>query len=122
MIRFTYLHLDDICHRIISKFTLKGSPDETSCKQILEIEGPGLEGYFPGEDGAILFIKGKWTGGYETNDCLDLKGYPVRVYTTPDLSEDVYGRIPMDGLVRNIAFTNTATNTTVNTICYDNKT
>ena len=100
---------------------MTGSPDQTKCKQFLEIEGPGLKGYFPGENGSgYRYVNGKWTNGYQTNDCLDLKGYPLRVYTTPDLS--YAGKIPIDGLVRNIAFTNTATNTTVNTICDDNET
>ena len=102
---------------------MTGSPDQSKCKQFLEIEGPGLSGYFPRENGAgYNFVEGKWTDGSVTNDCLDLKGYPLRVYTTPDVINDNSNRIPIDGLVRNIAFTNTATNTTVNTICDDNET
>ena len=77
-----------------------------------------MRSWFPGEG----YVDGKWTISV-TNDCLVLaEGYPLKVFTTIDLTRYDQRGISMDGVVRNLSFTNIATNTTVNTICDDNET
>ena len=89
----------------------------TTCEQILVIEGPGFKSYFPG----VGYVEGKWRHSVR-NDCLILdENYPVKAFATRDLTYYREGT-PIDGVVRNLAFTNIATNTTVNTICDDNET
>ena len=103
-----------------SKITTTGSPDGDKCKQTYLIEGPGLRSWLP--EG---YVDGIWTESV-TNDCLVLaEGFPLKVFTTIDLTYKFeYGQrgIPMDGVVRNLGFTNIATNTTINTFCDDNET
>ena len=55
-----------------------------------------------------------------TNDCLTLDGYPLKVYTTRDLTNYWEGT-PIDGVIRNVAFTNTATDTTILSPCTEEK-
>ena len=54
----------------------------------------------------------------QTFDCLVMQeGYPLKVFTTIDLNGYWEGT-PMDGVVRNLAFTNIATDITMNTNCW----
>ena len=81
-------------------------PPSLRCTQTLEIEGPGAVSYADGD---------KWTGSTVSNVCLLLEDdYPLKVFTTQKLSSD---KIPVDGIIRNLSFTNAATNTTVNNYC-----
>ena len=74
-----------------------GSPgattDRMDCRQVLSITGPGLN----------------WSTKMNV-DCFDLKeGLPLQVFATPKLEMpgNYYrGRTPMDGVVRNLVFTN----------------
>ena len=92
---------------------MKGSPAGDQCKQDLLIEGPGLNGYILGEG----YVENKWARSV-TNACLDLdKDYPLRVYTTPDLTYNK--KIPIDGVVRNFVFSEIATDTTIVSPCTD---
>ena len=90
--------------RIFQKFTITGSPDENTpylCSQAVLIEGPGLK-----EDGWSISL---------SNYCLALGEKPLKVYATRNLNGT--RKKPIDGVIRNIAFTNIATDTTVNTFC-----
>ena len=90
---------------------MTGSREGEKCKQDLLIQGPGLNGYIWGEG----YVADKWQNSV-TNACLDLeKDYPLRVYTTPDLSYNK--KFPIDGVVRNFVFTETATDTTIVSPC-----
>ena len=94
---------------------MTGSRDGEKCKQDLLIQGPGLNGYIWGEG----YTDDKWANSV-TNDCLDLdKDYPLRVYTTPDLTGFHSKKFPIDGVVRNVVFTETATDTTIVSPCSD---
>ena len=90
---------------------MTGSREGEKCKQDLLIEGPGLNGYIWGEG----YTPDKWANSV-TNDCLELDNdYPLRVYTTPDLSYN--NKFPIDGVVRNVVFTETATDATIVSPC-----
>ena len=92
---------------------MTGSRDGEKCKQDLLIEGPGLNGYIWGEG----YTPDKWANSV-TNDCLDLDtDYPLRVYTTPDLTGFHSKKIPIDGVVRNVVFTETGSDTTIVSPC-----
>lgn len=90
---------------------MSGSPDGEECEQELIIEGPGLRSWFPGKG----YVEGKFRYAV-TNHCLVLdEQYPLKVYTASNLK---WSRaIPINGVVRNISFTNNETNETINTIC-----
>ena len=94
------------------KFTITGSPNGDKCNQNYVIEGPGLRGWFQGEG----YVDDKWTTNTATNDCLSLNGYPLKVYASRDLTY-YHGDKPIDGLIRNVAFTNTASDTTIQSPC-----
>ena len=99
------------------KITISGRPDGEEdgvkrCEQTILLEGPGLNGYISGEG----YVENKWTTS-NTNDCLDLEGYPLKVYTTRDLT--YANQTPVDGVVRNFSFTNTAVGKTMDTTCYE---
>ena len=98
--------------QIPSKFTITGSPNGDKCNQDYLIEGPGLRAWFTDEG----YVDGKWTTRPVTNDCLSLDGNPLRVYTTRDLTHYHEGT-PIDGVVKNVSFTNTATETTIINQC-----
>ena len=90
---------------------MTGSPDGDKCQQTLVIEGPGIMSWFAGEG----YVDGKWTRTV-SNDCLVLQeDYPLKVFTTIDLT--YFEGTPMDGVVKGLAFTNTATGTTVTNSC-----
>ena len=104
-------HNFDTIYRTHSQFTMTGSPDGDKCEQTLVIEGPGIMSWFAGEG----YVDGKWTRSV-SNACLVLQeGFPLKVFTTIDLNG--YAGTPMDGVVKNLAFTNTATDTTVTNSC-----
>jgi len=88
-----------------------GSRAGEKCKQDLLIEGPGLNGYISGEG----YTSDKWARSV-TNDCLDLDNdYPLRVYTTQNLIGSK--KFPIDGVVRNVVFTETTTDATIVSPC-----
>ena len=91
-------------YRIRKKFTISGSPDFSKCIQNYAIEGPGIQ----------------FTASTEEADaphqCLSLDGYSLKVYTTKDLTNYDEGT-PINGVVRNVAFTNTATDTIIQSPC-----
>ena len=81
-----------------------GSPTETRCEIVFSIDGPGLTytRVMPG-------------------DCFVLKEkLPLLVYATPALWMDgnyYPGKTPIDGVVRNLAFRNLDTHTTIQSAC-----
>ena len=80
------------------------------------IEGPGLRGWFPSEG----YVDGKWTNS-GTNDCLVLEeDESLKVFASRDLTYYREG-IPLDGVIRDIVFTNKDSNTTINTYCSASK-
>lgn len=89
------------------KLTVTGKPNGEKCQQTYAIEGP-------------LTIDGNARDKYEwtlrNNDCMVLDA-PLKVYATSLMRNYGPGWRPMDGVVRNVAFTNTETDTTMNTIC-----
>ena len=91
------------------KITVTGSPnsgdDGDKCHQEIVLEGPSVDKWGQ-DDKYITRID---------NDCLVLADVPLKVYATRSLN-GYYGN-PLDGVVRNVAFTNTNTDTTFNTIC-----
>ena len=99
------------------KLTVTGKPQGEKCQQTYAIEGP-LTIWGDARD--------KYEGTLRHNDCLVLDA-PLKVYATTSMTistnEWYYDnhvsteRRPMNGVVRNIAFTNTETDTTMNTIC-----
>ena len=92
---------------------MTGSRAGEKCQQDLLIEGPGLDDYIPGE----RYTDDKWATSV-INDCLDLdKDYPLRVYTTPALTGIHRKKIPIDGVVRNVVFTETGSDTTIVSPC-----
>ena len=99
------------------KITITGRPEEAKervarCEQTVLVEGPGLRGWFPGEG----YVDGKWTYS-NTNVCLDLEGYPLKVMATRDLT--YANQTPVDGVVRNVAFTNDVSDETLVSACYE---
>ena len=97
------------------KITITGKPSDATesakrCEQTILIEGPGLNGYIPGEG----YVKDKWRST-NTNDCLDLENYSLKVYVTRDLT--YANQTPIDGIVRNVAFTNMDDGTTMQSPC-----
>ena len=99
------------------KITITGRPEEAkervaNCEQTVLVEGPGLRGWFQGEG----YVDGKWTQS-NTNVCLDLEGYPLKVMATRDLT--YANQTPVDGVVRNIAFTNDISGETLVSACYE---
>ena len=94
---------------------MTGRPDGDECKQTYLIEGPGMSSWFPGEG----TVDGKWTTSV-TNHCLTLDGEPLKVYATRDLTYYHEGT-PIDGVIRNVAFTNTATDKTIQSPCTEDK-
>ena len=95
---------------------MTGSPNGDKCNQDYVIEGPGLRAYFSGEG----YVDGKWTTHTMTNDCLALDGNSLKVYTTIDLTHYWEGT-PIDGVIKNVAFTNTVTDTTIQSPCTEEK-
>ena len=100
----------DIDCRMFSKFTITGSsytadPSQTkNCEQIVVIDAPGMT---PSIAGHPVEMRHK---------CLDSSTiYPLKIYTTQQRIFDDY--VPIDGVIKNIAFTNTVNNETINTIC-----
>ena len=91
-------------------FTLTGNQDGDKCQQTILIEGPGLNGWIPDEG----YVENKYRNT-NTNDCLVLDDFPLRVYTTRDLTYTRY--IPLDAVVKNFVFKNIATNTTLTNFC-----
>ena len=89
------------------KLTVTGSPNGEKCKQNYVLDGP-------------VTIDGKPRDQYEWNlsngDCMILDA-PLKVYATTSMRNYGRGWSKMDGVVRNLAFTNTETDTTMNTIC-----
>ena len=93
-------------------FTITGSPAGMECKQTYSIEGPGLTI----NAGYVSEITGSWSV-YDFRECLVLEeDYPLKIFATRDLTSRREGT-PMDGVIRNVAFTNTETDATMNTIC-----
>jgi hypothetical protein len=96
------------------KFTTIGSPDGGKCQQTYFIEGPGLGTNYVWGEG---YVDGKWASSRFSSDCLVMEDeYPLKVYSTLDLNGYWEGT-PLDGVVRNLAFTNTATDTTMTNFC-----
>ena len=50
----------------------------------------------------------------DSSRCFDLGGKPLRVFAAGLVTNSIY---PVDGVVRNVAFTNTATNTIIKSPC-----
>ena len=89
------------------KFTIIGSSkgsgknDGRDCRQEYLIEGPGL----------------KWSYALDTW-CLDMEeGFPLKVFGAKNVLGSQNRSKPMDGVLRNVAFENTATDTSINTFC-----
>ena len=92
-------------------FTITGSPEGMKCKQAYSIEGPGLTV----DAGSVYEKTGSWSFSV-VNECLILEeDYPLKIFATRDLTWKE--GTPMDGVIRNVAFTNTETDATMNTIC-----
>ena len=92
-------------------FTITGSPEGMECKQAYSIEGPGLTV----DAGSVYEKTGSWSFSV-VNECLILEeDYPLKIFATRDLTWKE--GTPMDGVIRNVAFTNTETDATMNTIC-----
>ena len=91
-------------YRIRKKFTISGSPVGDKCIQNYAIEGPGIQFTASTEE---------WDAPHQ---CLSLDGYSLKVYTTKDLTNYDEGT-PINGVVRNVAFTNTATDTIIQNSC-----
>ena len=103
------------------KFTITGSPnageDGDKCQQEYVIEGPGLRAWFWSSSPFVDksgYVDDKWTTHPMVNDCLVLDDRHLKVYAARKYSS-IGG--PLDGVVRNVAFTNTKTQSTINTIC-----
>lgn len=84
---------------------MSGRPTDTRCETVISINGPGLA----------------YTKSY-TNDCFVLEEeLPLLVYATPSqwMDGNYYTRrLPMDGVIRNLVFTNLETDTTIESACY----
>ena len=95
------------------KITISGSPEEERCQQTLVIEGPGLRSYFWGEG----YVDGKWSSGSITTDCPYLvpEDNPLKAYASRDVTNSEES--PMDGVVRNLVFTNLDDDTTIVSPC-----
>ena len=90
--------------RILQKFTLTGSPDGNKCKQHWDVFH---------------------MTHFHTTECFPMDGYNLKVYSTHSRTGFYRNYEPMDDLVgnvpriviRNVAFTNTATGTTIRSPC-----
>ena len=94
------------------KFTITGRPEGMECRQTYSIKGDGLvvNAAFP----SVTY--GSWRSSV-VNECLILEeDYPLKVFASKHRAWQREGT-PMDGVIRNVAFTNTETDTTMNTIC-----
>ena len=81
------------------------------CRYEYLIEGPGLLGLFQDKyshssDGSCLDIEPKTYGGQH--------GYPLKVFANKDV---ISSAKPLDGVIRNIVFENTASKTSIDTNC-----
>lgn len=99
---------------------MTGRPDgqnfdgSLKCEQAVLIEGPGLMGWTRIESG-WTYADGKWAI-YRSSKCLILEEkYPLKVFTTEDLSDR--RETSLDGVIRNIVFTNTDSKSTISTFC-----
>ena len=94
------------------KFTITGSPAGMECKQTYSIQGPGLVV----NAGFSNTQYGSWSTSI-VNECLILEeDYPLKVFASKNRAWQREGTA-MDGVIRNVAFTNTESDTTMNTIC-----
>ena len=84
-------------YRIHQKWEISGSPDGNECKQRIHVEGPGM----------------KVLAGM-TSTCFEMDEKPLKVFAAKTPYKEFK---PIDGVVRNVAFTNTATNTTIKSPC-----
>ena len=96
------------------KFTIIGTSkgtgknDGRDCRQEYLIEGPGLKNRDE---------EGKWSYALDTW-CLDMEeGFPLKVFGAKNVLGSSNRSKPMDGVLRNVAFENTATDTSINTVC-----
>ena len=80
------------------KITVSGSPDGDQCQQELIIEGPGLRGYFPYQG----YVDGKWRFPKYETACPK----PVPETSAMKAYATSYKYTPMDGVLRNLIFTN----------------
>ena len=94
------------------KITITGRPKGAKCEQTILVEGPGLRGWFSGKG----YVDGKWTYS-NTNVCLDLEGYSLKVMATRDLT--YASQTPVDGVVRNVVFINDVSEKTIVSDCYE---
>ena len=85
--------------------------------QTYVIEGPGMRTW---SQDVQAYVDGKLTFSTDEfgppHQCVSLDGYSLKVYTTRDLSNFDEGT-PIDGVVRNVVFTDTATDTTIQSQC-----
>ena len=95
------------------KVTISGSPEDERCQQTLVIEGPGLRSYFLGEG----YVDGKWSAGSTTTDCPYFvpQDNPLKAYASRDVTYSEES--PMDGVVRNLVFTNIDDGTSIVSPC-----